>query len=503
MSETYSKSINPTYSKYFSQQVVFEKDLAEYKLKERTIVGTKAIGSPLSGGVPLSFNKEKGSVFVDDSDSHSLIIGSTGSKKSRLIALPMVKILEVAKESMIISDPKAEIYRRTVSSLKSSGYEIIVIDLREPNRGSSWNPLSIPYEFFVAQNYDRAFEFANDIAVNLSGMQNSQKDPFWDQSASTFFFGLIMLLFRLCKNTGLAPEYVSIENVLKLRELICQSPDDEISKFLKDDAKKDTFLYSLLIGTVETAPSTQAGILSTFDQKMRTFSVQPSLLSMLAGHTRLLDDIQTKPTAVFLIVPDEKTSFHNLVSLFIKQSYEKLIFNAQQITKGDKIPLRVNYILDEFSSLPSIHDFPAMITAARSRNIRFNLFVQSKHQLDLRYLEEANTIRANCNNWIFLVSRELSLLQEVSELCGKRTKDGNTLPILSVTDLQRLDKDKGEVLVLSGRKKPYIAMLPDINMYDNNEYEEPISANRVKSGLKCDLKKEIEKYIATKALFDW
>lgn len=191
---------------------------------------------------------------------------------------------------------------------------------------------------------------------------------------------------------------------------------------------------------------------------------------MLSGDEILTDKIQKIPTAIFLIIPDEKTSYHKLVSLFIKQSYETLIYNAQNIN-GSKI--RVNYILDEFSSLPTIHDFPAMITAARSRNIRFNLFVQSKHQLDLKYGEESNTIRANCSNWIFLVSRELGLLKEISELCGEKRIDGFSRPVVTITDLQRMDKDLGEALILNGRKKPFVTTLADINLYDNNLYSTP------------------------------
>ena len=497
MSEAYLKSISPTYSKYFSQQESFERKLAKYDLSSGEITGSNSMGAPYSGGVPLSFNKKKNSVFVDDTDSHSLIIGATGSKKSRLIALPLVKLLGAAGESMIISDPKAEVFERTAKKLEQLGYDIKTINLRDPKSGNAWNPLSVPYEHYSKKNYDRAFEFANDIAVNLAGIHDSKKDPFWDQSASTFFFGLIMLLFKFCRDCKLDSGYVSIENLLRLRTFICADESGEITlaNKLKKFAKGDPFIYSLLIGTVDTYSSTKAGILSVFDQKMRTFTIQPSLRSMLAGDTQLLDKIQQKPTAIFLILPDEKTSYHNLVSLFIKQSYEKLIFNAQEMrSRSDASLLRVNYILDEFSSLPTIHDFPAMITAARSRNIRFNLFVQSKHQLDLRYGEESYTIRANCNNWIFLVSREISLLQEVSELCGKRHKEGNTVPILSVTDLQRLDKELGEVLILSGRGKPYVAQLPDINMYDNDVFEIMEHETRLSNSQKYDITKKMTEY---------
>lgn len=229
----------------------------------------------------------------------------------------------------------------------------------------------------------------------------------------------------------------------------------------------------MLIGTVTTADVTRQGILSVFDQKMRAFSVQPALLDMLANNSSTYDHITEKPSVVYLILPDEKTGYHNLVSLYVKQSYEYLIYRAQHRSEeNEDIGIRVNYILDEFSSLPAISDFPAMITAARSRNIRFNLFLQSKKQLFLRYAEDCDTIMSNCENWIYLSSRELGFLKELSELCGD-TNSANKKSLLSVSDLQRLDKEKGQALILSGRNKPLISNLPDIDYYDNGSPDRP------------------------------
>ncbi len=129
----------------------------------------------------------------------------------------------------------------------------------------------------------------------------------------------------------------------------------------------------------------------------------------------------------------------------------------------------MNFILDEFSSLPAISDFPQMISASRSRNIRFILVVQSKHQLTQRYKEETDTIMSNCTNWMFLTSREIELLKELSELGG--TTGSNNGKLISVSWLQHLDKEKGECLILSGRKYPYVAVLPDIDAYDGKLYD--------------------------------
>lgn len=417
------------------------------------------------GGVPIHYDVEKNSIYVDQTDKHSITIGQTGSKKSRLIAMPLVRILGAAGESMIISDPKAEIYYRTCGYLEKKGYDIKVINLREPKQGHAWNPLALPYTFYKEGNIDKAYEFANDIAVNLTTIDKSKKDAFWDNSAGSLFLGLMLLLFKFCHEYNEPDESVSISNILELRNILFSTEQPQFNPIWKY-AKTDRFIESMLIGTVATANDTRAGILSVFDQKMRAFSVQPALLNMLSWNDSGYDYIAERPSVVYLLLPDEKTGYHNLVSLYVKQSYEYLIYRAQNcISKNIDLGIRINYVLDEFSSLPMISDFPAMITAARSRNIRFNLFLQSKKQLYLKYNEECDTIMSNCENWIYLSSRELGFLKELSELCGE-VNNSNRKPLLSISDLQKLDKDRGQVLILSGRNRPIITCLPDIDFYD-------------------------------------
>lgn len=446
-------------------------------------------------GLPLYYSVEEKKVYVDQRDRHTAVIGPTASKKSRLVAMPAVRMMGAAGESMIISDPKAEIYHRTAAYLRENGYEVKVLNLREPQCGAAWNPLSVPYQFFKAGYIDQAYEFANDIAVNLTNLDKSKKDVFWDNSAGSFFFGLILLLFRYCDIFGEPEESVNIGNILKLRNAICTGsgmrlPNGPLWSF----AKEDPFIASALIGTIETATETRAGILSVFDQKMRAFSIRPSLLNMLAFNDIDYTSLTKKPTAVFLILPDEKTGYHGLVSLFVKQSYEFLIHLAQnRLNEEQEMGVRVNYILDEFSSLPAISDFSAMITAARSRNIRFNLFLQSKQQLRLRYGEDCDTILSNCENWIFLTSRELGLLKEVSELCGE-CGGSPKKPLLSISDLQRFDKESGEALVLSGRNKPMITRLADIDYFDGG-IPDPTTYGNPVVRVACDI--DIQKNMRT------
>lgn len=478
MSMVFDKSISQKYKRYFEQQTDFIRSHKEYSLDKELVVSknNENTQSWESGkaGIPLSWLKDKNHVAVDYTDSHTLVIGPTGSKKSRLVAMPLVKILGSEKESMIISDPKAEIYNRTASYLSEQGYDISVINLRSPQHGNTWNPLDIPYQFYCMGEIDRAYEFVNDIAENLLKSDEKGNDPFWENSASSFFFGLTLLLFRYSKDFNMDKKFINISNVIQLRNILISQKKMGSYGRLWEYAKNDSIISSALIGTVETAKDTQAGILSTFDQKMRMFSIQPNIINMLSESNINLENIGERPTAIFLIMPDEKTGYHKLISLFLKQTYEYMIFNAQSEYEDDglsigKLKNRVNYILDEFSSLPTIQDFPAMITASRSRNIRYTLFIQSKHQLIQRYNDETETILTNCNNWIFLTSRETKLLEEISKLCGNTSVD-NPKPILSISLLQRLDKEHGEVLILSGRSKPFVTHLPDIKKYDNDKF---------------------------------
>lgn len=412
------------------------------------------------GGIPLLYDKSEHTVYVDATDSHSLIIGSTGSKKTRLVVLPLIHMLSYAEESMIISDPKAEIYNRTAAMLKQSGYRVTVLNFRNPSLGESWNPLAIPYELYKSGKRDRAYEFINDIAANLMCSELNHKDVFWEYSASDLLFGLILLAFKQSKK-----EPVSFEDVLNLRADMFEGGDP--NRCMWEKAKEDILIHHSLIGTIEAPDNTRTSILSTFDQKMRIFAFQENLTDMLKQNTISVDRLGFEKSAVFLIMPDEKTTYHRLISLFVKQCYERLIYLAQNSEQA-AFRIRINYILDEFSTLPTISDFPAMITAARSRNIRFFLFVQSQKQLERRYQVEAETIESNCNNWVFLTSRELSLLKSISALAGQ-TAEGK--PLISVFALQHLNKEKGEALVFSGRQFPYITDLVDISEIDHDRYE--------------------------------
>ena len=456
---------------HFESKNTFRQGLSRYDLKHNSVTaGTDCKWDQINcSGVPLDYDPLKKTVYVDGSDAHTLLIGATGSKKSRLVVMPTVCTTAAAGEGMVICDPKGEIYQRTGAYLKDLGYRVHVINLREPIKGDGWNILEIPYKLFLEGEVDKACGMINDATISL--MPVTFKDPFWDYSSRDMLFGLILLLFQICIETKQPTQIVNMMSVLKLREeLFRSSYSSEIKETaIWQFAEKYDLIRMRLNGTVRCPEKTLSSIGATFDQHMSCFLLQPQIMDLLSNSTFDLSELGFSKMAVFLIMPDEKTTYHKIITIFIKQIYEFLIDNAFKKTVNNRFPVRINFILDEFSSLPQISDFPQMISASRSRNIRFTLVVQSKHQLKQRYQDETETILSNCTNWLFLTSRETALLQEISELGG--VTGTNHERLISVSWLQHLNKEKGECLVFSARKYPYLASLPDIDVYDNAEYE--------------------------------
>ena len=157
-----------------------------------------------------------------------------------------------------------------------------------------------------------------------------------------------------------------------------------------------------------------------------------------------------------MVIHDEKTTYHALATIFIKQCYETLIDVAQEC--GGKLPVRTNFILDEFANMPPLKDVTTMVTAARSRLIRFTFIIQNFAQLnDVYGKEDAETIRSNCGNLIYLLTTELAALEEISKLCGeKKSKDKDktaSTPLVTVSDLQKMKMN--EAIILHTRLSPF------------------------------------------------
>ncbi len=409
-----------------------------------------------AAGLPLLSNGRE--AYVDGKDTHTLIFGATGSKKTRLFCMPMLNIFAGAGESFIATDPKGELYAKTSGYAKSKGYNIVTINFRDLAKGDMWNPLSVPYQLYKSGRTDEATAMLNDFVATIAEphVKNS-KDVYWPEAASSLALANLLLLMECGR-----PEEINMTSLARL-----SSQDVESKLRVLSDDMSDSSLCAINYKGVLTAPeNTLRCIYSTLFSMVRIFVAQKNLATKLAGNTIDMRSFGKQKTAVYIIVPDEKTTYHFLVTTFIKQVYETLIDEAQRMP-DKRLPVRVNFVLDEFCNIPKIPDMPSMISAARSRNMRFYLIAQSYHQLKSKYEEDSDTIKGNCYNWVFLTSKELSLLQEISALCGSTYSGGDRARrLISVSELQRFNKEKGETLIMHARQYPMITEIADIDTYE-------------------------------------
>lgn len=408
-----------------------------------------------AGGIAM-INDGK-NMWVDDGEYHSLIIGQSGSGKTTALVDPQVYSLCKHGESMVITDPKGEIYKHHANRLRDKGYKIVVINFRDPREGNAWNPLTIPYRMYKQGKSDKAKELLEDISQNILIDPKNTNDPFWERSAADYFSGLALGLFEDAKENEV--NITSISHMATVGE-----EKNGLNTFAKDyfTLKSETSTaYGYAKATIAAPNDTKSSILSVFQSKIRTFSTREELSEMLSYSDFNMEDIGKEKTAVFLIVHDEKTTYHSLATIFIKQLYEVLIDVAHKSPNGE-LKYRTNFILDEFANMPQLRDVTSMVTAARSRKIRFTFIIQNFAQLDEVYGDKnAETIRSNCGNTIYLLTNELSALEEISKLCGevKSKKDDKTVstPLVTVTDLQKMKRN--EIIVIRMRMRPFRTVL--------------------------------------------
>ena len=418
-------------------------------------------GAPLeAGGLPVKSDGVH--AVINTENEHSLIYGGTASKKTRTLIIPLIEILAQARESMIIMDIKGELsdgktFPQIRGALEANGYDCKFFNLRDMN-GDGFNLLLEPYRLYRDGHRDEAIHMCNDIVEALASIYHGTKaDPFWEMTAKLYLVSVMILMFEMCQENK------------KINMLTLASYTDwnscEDMKRIADLIGIENNIMTMLRSVTSEPEKTRMSTLATVNSMMTNFLTNEKLLKMLSNSTFDLHDISKKPTALFIILPDEVDTYAAIAGLMLQQISATLVQDAYKF--GGKLPRRVNFLCDEFCN----YYVPGMmrsISAHRSRNIRWYLVCQSQKQLEACYPSEADTIVANCTNIYFLNSSELSLLEYLSKRAGYTTitQDGTPAPIISVADLQGLKKGwtHTDVYFTSGDIH-YVSAMPDISQY--------------------------------------
>lgn len=298
-----------------------------------------------SGGLVIGYEKKKKKeeIYYINDNIHSLTVGATRSGKTRSVVLQTIGNLAIAGESMIISDPKAELYQYTYPFLQELGYKIIKIDFKTPLKSTRYNFLQPVIDAVAREDYRRAEEFAWDITNSLVGDDNSRMEKIWrDGEMSVICGAIISVVF----DNRHQPEYQNLTNVYLFISEMCRTVNNQmpINKYIEELPPNHP--AATIFSIARIAPEKTRG--SFFTSALTTLKLFTSttIYGMTCESEFNLTDAGKEKVVTYIMLPDEKTTYYPLASLFVYQNYVALVELAD--SRGGELSNRVNYILDEF-----------------------------------------------------------------------------------------------------------------------------------------------------------
>ena len=376
-------------------------------------------GLSIDGGIAVSYERSKfrESVACITDDVHILIIGATRSGKTRCLVIQSICALALAAEGMVVNDPKGELYHYTHSFLESMGYMVQVVDFNNPKKSCRYNPLQMIIDAVNENRIDDAQTYTWDFVTFLVE-KNDHSEPIWSNGEMSVIAAAVMCVVYDNRDR---PEYQNLTNVYNFIANMCKT----VNKVLPIDAYMDKLPDShpakKLMAIAKLAPDKMGGSFYTAALTTLRLFITNDIYNMTRESELSLADVGSKPKqALFFILPDQKTTYYPIVTLLVSQQYELLVTYAKKC--GNRLPHRVNYILDEFGNFAAIDKFQTKMTVAGGYGVRWNLFIQDFNQLiDVYGQEVAKIIQGNCHYWIYLHSQDNSTNEEISKNMGKYT----------------------------------------------------------------------------------
>ena len=379
----------------------------------------------LRGGIVVKYkrNKSKEEINVISDNKHTICLGNTGAGKTRRILIESLCNLGLAGESIIVSDPKSELYQMTAKFFKNLGYEVNVIDFKNPQKSNKYNFLTPIINAINDNDIKTAEDLTWDLVENIVQKGVSNSDPLWENGEKSIIAGSIMTV--LLENKDM-PEYQNLTNVYSFISNMCQTDENgfmPLTEYINSLSEENPAKRIFSIATI--APEkTRSSFFTSALATLRLFSSR-SIYTMTNDSDFKLEDIGNKKCIRFIILPDERMTFYTLATLFVSQQYQALVKVADD--RGGKLKVRTNFILEEFGNFTKIANFENMLTVSRGRNIRFNMFLQSFSQLETKYTKTiAQNIMDNSQVWIYLRTSSFETAEIISKKLGSYTVSVNS-----------------------------------------------------------------------------
>ncbi len=335
--------------------------------------------------------------IVDTSDVHALMIGAAGVGKTAYFLYPNLEYACASGMSFITSDTKGDLYRHYGKIAKDYyGYNVSVIDLRNPTRSDGNNLLHLvnKYMDLWKANPDnlaykaKSEKYAKIIAktIILSGMDGASfgQNAFFYDAAEGLLCASILLVAEFCP-----PETRHIVSVFKIiQDLLAPTNTPGTTQFqflmrrLPEEHKAKWFAGAAL----NTSEQAMNSVMSTALSRLNAF-LDSELEQILCFDTAIdAEKFCSEKSAIFIVLPEEDTSKHFMVSLIVQQLYREILAVADE--QGGQLKNRVMMYLDEFGTIPKIESAEMMFSASRSRRMSIVAIIQSFAQLQKNYGKE-------------------------------------------------------------------------------------------------------------------
>ena len=420
-------------------------------------------------------------------NKHIIAYGATGSGKSRGFVKPlmlkMAQLLEAdkSKQSMIIVDPKAELFEQYSEFLKDCGYTVRAFNLLDMENSDGWNCIGE-----TEGDVDMVQSVAETIIRNTS--EDGQKADFWDKAEQNLLIALILYVQSMrdpVTNELLPIHERSLGTIYKiLSSESAKSLDAKFQRLPLDHPARGPY------GIFKQAASNLWGnVFIGLGSRMNVF--QNKLVDKITKYHEIDLGLPGKqPCAYFCIISATDTAYEFLSSLFFSMLFKKLSDYARK--HGDergRLPVEVNFVMDEFCNVGKLLDFKKTISVVRGYGINCQIIVQSIAQLSDRYpVKEWEEIVGNCDTQLVLGCNDMMTSEYISKRCGsvtiqltnsmapqtplfspitrevtgyRQTKSNNTRPLMYPEEI--LQMDNKECLVLIRGQKPLkgLKIIPD------------------------------------------
>ncbi|MEG1631860.1 MAG: type IV secretory system conjugative DNA transfer family protein [Hydrogenoanaerobacterium sp.] len=442
-----------------------------------------------------------GQWIIDISDMSALLIGPPGCGKTTREILPTVMYNGIVNKntkgngaSMIITDLMGDVLRLAGNFLEKNGYENIYLNLRFPFQSYFFNLLNNVnkhMESYLAADNERdrliffgkaeryAKTLAQSIVYNTDTQQSSDASAYFNETAQGLITGIVLLVSEYATQKDQ-------KHILSVFNLIIEL--NGVSDEQNNNPNQRNKLHDMLEHVQNERIKQYVGpaMSADFRSSMNIFSsalgklvglIDAELEQMISRHSQEIDDISfiEKPTAIFIICPDENPTRYFFATLFMRYFLNDLIEQARTGGKG-KLPRQVFCLWDEFGNMPPIKNVDTLFSATRSAGIRIMPALQSLGQLQKSYnANTAKIIRETCQITVttYVAPQAYDTAKEISQSLGNRTVQGGSVsmgkggqqtvqmmakPLLSPDEIMRLKQ--GEFVVMKSGAMPMLSHLP-------------------------------------------